>query len=323
MRFFSLLMLSSVMLVGSCAPSSSLAPVHSYGGGSGGGSLGLHTVSKGETVWLISQKYRVELRDVLEANHLFAPYRLTKGMRIGIPAPRTYQIRSGDTLYKVSRLFETSTTELVQLNRFKSPYVFRVGQVIRIPMKKKPSETKKEIPLSRTAAKIALPDVRKNNGITREVLPPLAGMAPQTEQREKKEEPVPIQATPSRSGGFIKPVNGRIISRFGPKADGLHNDGINIQARKGDPVRAAENGVVVYANKQIEGYGNLVLIRHAEQYVSAYAHLDRILVRKGEGVKRGQTIGTVGTSGRVEKPQLHFEIRKGTEALDPQTHIGL
>ncbi len=323
MRFLSLLMLSSVMLVGSCAPSSSLAPVHSYGGGNGGGSLGLHTVSKGETVWLISQKYRVELRDVLEANHLFAPYHLSKGMRVSIPAPRTYKIRSGDTLYKVSRLFETSTTELVQMNRLKSPYVFRVGQVIQIPMKKKLAETKKETPLSKVRKTTVLSEVRKNNEITREVLPPLAGTPPQTEQREKKEEPVSIQATPSRSGGFIKPVSGRIISRFGPKADGLHNDGINIEARKGDPVRAAENGVVVYANNQIEGYGNLVLIRHADQYVSAYAHLDKILVRKGAGVKRGQTIGTVGTSGRVEKPQLHFEIRKGTEVLDPQTHIGI
>lgn len=328
MRFLSLFMLSSVMLVGGCAPSNSLAPVHSYGGGNGGGSLGLHTVSTGETVWLISQKYRVELRDVLEANHLFAPYHLTKGMRIGIPAPRTYQIRAGDTLYKVSRLFETSTTELARLNRLKSPYVFRVGQAIRIPMKK-PTETKKEIPLSKVTAKTVLPDVKKNgtekkyNGITREVLPPLAGTSRQAEQREKKEEAIPVLATPSRSGGFIKPVSGKIISRFGPKADGLHNDGINIQARKGDPVRASENGVIVYANKQIEGYGNLVLIRHADQYVSAYAHLDKILVRKGEGVKKGQTIGTVGTSGRVEKPQLHFEIRKGTEALDPQTHIGL
>ncbi len=323
MRFLSLLMLSSVMLVGSCAPSSSLAPVHSYGGGNGGGSLGLHTVSKGETVWLISQKYRVELRDVLEANHLFAPYHLSKGMRISIPAPRTYKIRSGDTLYKVSRLFETSTTELVQMNRLKRPYAFRVGQVIQIPMKKKPTETKEDSPLSKVRAKTARTDVRKNNEVIREVLPPLAGKPHQAEQREKKEEPVPLPATPSRSGSFIKPVSGRIISHFGPKADGLHNDGINIEARKGDPVRATENGVVVYANKQIEGYGKLILVRHADQYVSAYAHLDNMLVRKGDGVKKGQVIGTVGTSGRVEKPQLHFEIRKGVEALNPQIYIGI
>lgn len=327
MRFLSLLMVFFIMGMGGCAPSSSLAPVHRYGGGNGGGSLGLHTVAKGETVWIISQQYHVELRDLLDANHLSAPYRLEKGMRIGIPAPRTYQIRSGDTLYKVSRLFETSTTELARLNTLKKPYTFREGQIIRIPMRQ--AEKKKHLPLSRLLAKTVLPDVKKgkpehHDGITREVLPPLAGITPAPKQTKVETEPVPIVlATPSRSGGFIKPVSGKIISRFGPKADGLHNDGINIQAPKGDPVRASENGVVVYANKQIEGYGNLILIRHADQYVSAYAHLDKILVRKGEGVKRGQTIGTVGSSGRVEKPQLHFELRKGTEALDPQTRIGL
>lgn len=318
---------SALLLVGGCLPSSTLAPVHSYGGGSGGGSLGLHTVTKGETVWLISEKYHLELRDMLDANHLSAPYRLKTGMRIALPAPRTYQVRQGDTLYSLSRIFETSTTELARLNNLKKPYAFQEGQVIRIPVKRE--ERKLNIPLSMPVAGVHLPDVRKaksqqgGDDITREVLPPVAMIPPSQREGTRKTESVRLLETPSRAGLFIKPVSGKVISPFGPKADGLHNDGVNIQARKGDPVRAAEHGVVVYADKQIEGYGNLILIRHADQYVSAYAHLDKILVRKGEKVERGQTIGTVGSSGRVEKPQLHFEIRKGVEALNPQTLVRL
>lgn len=131
----------------------------------------------------------------------------------------------------------------------------------------------------------------------------------------------PIVEPPARTGRFLRPVGGKIVSSFGPKQDGLHNDGINIRAAKGDGVRAAEHGVVVYADDQMEGYGNLILLRHADGYVTAYAHLDKTLVKKGEKVGRGQMIGTVGTSGRVASPQLHFEIRKGTKALDPQLMI--
>lgn len=116
---------------------------------------------------------------------------------------------------------------------------------------------------------------------------------------------------------FSWPVRGRILSTFGPKPDGLHNDGINIAARAGSPVIAAENGVIVYSGSELRGFGNLVLVRHADGWITAYAHLDRVLVRKGQQVKRGQAIATVGSSGGVDQPQLHFEIRRGTQAVDP------
>lgn len=118
------------------------------------------------------------------------------------------------------------------------------------------------------------------------------------------------------------PVNGKIISNFGPTANGLHNDGINIAAPRGTPVHAAENGVVVYAGNQLRGFGNLLLIRHADGWVTAYAHNDTLLVKKGEQVKRGQVIARVGSTGNVSSPQLHFELRKGTEAVDPKIMLG-
>ena len=129
---------------------------------------------------------------------------------------------------------------------------------------------------------------------------------------------------PPRSGRtFSWPVRGRVLSTFGPKADGLHNDGINIAARAGAPVVAAENGVVVYAGNELKGFGNLLLVRHADGWMTAYAHLDKALVKKGQKVTRGQAIGTVGSTGGVSQPQLHFEIRKGTQAVDPAKFLSV
>jgi murein DD-endopeptidase MepM/ murein hydrolase activator NlpD len=127
----------------------------------------------------------------------------------------------------------------------------------------------------------------------------------------------------SRAGGLFQwPVNGKVISSFGATSGGLHNDGINIAAPRGTPVHAAENGVVVYAGNQLRGFGNLVLIRHADGWVTAYAHNDTLLVKKGQQVKRGDVIARVGSTGNVSQPQLHFEVRKGTEAVDPKTMLG-
>lgn len=122
---------------------------------------------------------------------------------------------------------------------------------------------------------------------------------------------------PAATGRFAWPLSGPIVSGYGPKPDGLHNDGINIAAPAGTPVRAADGGVVAYAGDELRGFGNLVLIRHADGWMTAYAHLDRMTVERGRRVARGQEIGTVGQTGGVPSPQLHFEIRQGSRALDP------
>ncbi len=113
------------------------------------------------------------------------------------------------------------------------------------------------------------------------------------------------------------PVQGPILSGFGPKGQGLSNDGVNIGAPKGSPVVAAANGVVVYAGNEMKGFGNLVLIRHEGGWVTAYAHLDRMLVTKDSIVAQGDEIGTVGKTGNVGSPQLHFETRFGGKPVDP------
>jgi murein DD-endopeptidase MepM/ murein hydrolase activator NlpD len=133
----------------------------------------------------------------------------------------------------------------------------------------------------------------------------------------------PIAPPPPRTGRlFSWPVSGKVIAGYGPGANGLHNDGINIAAVPGAPVGAAEDGVVAYAGNELRGFGNLLLIRHEGGWMTAYAHNSELLVRRGQRVKRGQTIAKVGRTGNVSSPQLHFEIRKGTDAVDPMKFLG-
>ena len=120
---------------------------------------------------------------------------------------------------------------------------------------------------------------------------------------------------------FVWPVNGRVVSGYGDKAGGLHNDGVNIQAPRGTPIRAAADGVVVYAGSDLKGFGNMLLIRHGGNWLTAYAHAQAVLVDRGQRVKQGEVIARVGSSGNVDQPQLHFELRRGREAVDPERYL--
>jgi murein DD-endopeptidase MepM/ murein hydrolase activator NlpD len=142
---------------------------------------------------------------------------------------------------------------------------------------------------------------------TAQVNPPPAAKAPEGE---------PLPALKSNST-FKWPVDGRVIARFGQGKDNQRNDGINIAAPVGAPVLAAADGVVAYAGNELRGFGNMVLLRHADGWVTAYAHNSSLLVQKGAKVRQGQTIARVGSSGNVDTPQLHFELRQGTKAVDP------
>ena len=116
---------------------------------------------------------------------------------------------------------------------------------------------------------------------------------------------------------FVWPVSGPVIADFGKSTNGERNDGINISTPMDTPIHAAAGGTVTYSGNELKDYGNLVLIRHADGYVTAYAHADRVLVNRGDTVSRGQVIGYSGASGDVRTPQLHFEIRHGTKPVNP------
>ena len=136
--------------------------------------------------------------------------------------------------------------------------------------------------------------------------------------------PVTSQALAPVSGNapaFIWPVSGRVLSDFGATATGGRNDGINIAAAEGTPIHAAASGTVTYAGDELKNYGNLVLIKHAGGFTTAYAHADRLVVSRGDFVAKGQVIGYAGQTGDVSQPQLHFEIRSGTAPVNPRSYL--
>lgn len=329
------------------------APVIQYGAGAGAKSTGMHIVSSHETIWDIAQRYRLSVADIVHINRLHPPFLLTEGQNIKLPSPRTYTARSGDTLYSVSRLYDVATTELVRLNTLRAPYIIVPGQVLRLPPPPEPRPGP-ALPKAQTVFSIATannpteapappglkPPVRYAQSHTIGVhfqalqkgAPAVSAAPPGAIEKEPLPYPsgmsasVPVYQgrniisadTPQRSGSlFAWPLKGKILSAYGTKANGQHNDGINIAAPRGAAVKAAENGVVVYAGNQLKGFGNLVLVRHADKWMTAYAHMDSLSVAKGQAVKKGERLGAAGSTGGVSGPQLHFEVRRGTEALNP------
>ena len=129
--------------------------------------------------------------------------------------------------------------------------------------------------------------------------------------------PLRVTATAGALPTFRWPVRGKVITSYGAKTNGMANEGINLSVPEGTPVRAAEDGVVGYSGNDVKSYGNLVLVRHSNGYVTAYAHASEVLVKRGDAIKRGQIIAKSGQSGEVGSPQLHFEIRKGSSPVDP------
>jgi murein DD-endopeptidase MepM/ murein hydrolase activator NlpD len=141
---------------------------------------------------------------------------------------------------------------------------------------------------------------------------------------EARAEAAASAAPPQNHGGghFPWPMRGRVLASYGVAADGTHNDGINIAAPRGTSIEAVEAGIVAYAGNELRGYGNLVLVKHGNGWISAYAHCDELLVKKGDPVYRGKVIAKVGATGGVSEPQLHFELRQGKRPVDPRGYLG-
>lgn len=308
--------LISVLFLGGCF-GVNRAPVSVHGATPGAGSSGSHVVMPEDTLWSISKRYKIAMPDIVYANQLSAPFLLEVGQRLRLPPPPEYRVRQGDTLFEIARLFNTNQSQIARLNNMHAPYMLRVGQVLRLPSNRPAPERRfakaEPSPQRETVAKPAQKPVSQPQALSK---------AEERKVAKAKEKFRVTKAPPKRSSSkFMYPVEGRKISGFGPKGNGLHNDGINIAAPRGAPVRAAENGVVVYAGNELKGSGNLILVRHEGRYMTAYAHMDRMMIKRGDIVKRGQTIGTVGSTGSVSSPQLHFEVRKGTRAMDPKKYL--
>jgi murein DD-endopeptidase MepM/ murein hydrolase activator NlpD len=218
-----------------------------------------------------------------------------------------HRAKSGETAYSVARRYGVDAYTLITANNLVPPFELYEGQRVVIP---------RTAPATSAASADASPPEQSTRRPTPSVLPP-ANPAGQTAALPR---PAPSQP-PESAGGFDWPVEGSVISEFGPKGGGRYNDGINIAAPEGTPVRASESGVVAYAGNEVRGFGNMLLLKHAEGWVTAYAHNRELLVKRGERVRRGQVIARVGSSGSVDRPQLHFELRKGKQAVDPMREL--
>lgn len=242
-------------------------------------------VREGDTLYSIAKRYQIGLHDLIRSNHLKPPYILATGTKLRIPAPSYYKVQEGDTLYAISRKHHMKINDLIALNDLEAPYRVSSGQRIKI---------------SKTS-------IRSGSRIN-------------TANKSQKTRAV-LSKNLGKSNRFSWPVRGKVISRFGPKSGGLYNDGINIKAASGDVVSAAEDGVVAYVGNELKGYGNLVIIKHSGGWITAYAHLKKSIVTRGAKVTRGQKIGFVGSSGNVTSSQLYFGLRKGRDAVNPQSHL--
>ena len=313
-------------------------------------------VAPGETLETISRRHNVPVSAIMQANNIANPTAVHPGQHLVIPrqktgiayaqppraatpaavmppvgpvgAPKTalaptsgvHVVAPGETLHSIARLYGKPVMVLAKANNIPPDTMVRVGERIVIP---DVQQNQANLAPPRTQAPAAIPasPVRGPDLASAES-PHSARVAvpepaPATDQTNAVKTAEPAGALPS----FRWPARGRVIAGFGPSPNGLQNDGINVAVPEGTPIKAAEDGVVAYAGSELKGYGNLVLVRHSNGFVTAYAHASEILVKRGEAVKRGQVIAKSGQTGSVTSPQLHFEIRKGATPVDPSQYL--
>jgi murein DD-endopeptidase MepM/ murein hydrolase activator NlpD len=230
-------------------------------------------------------------------------------------AATVHVVNKGDTLHSIARRYHVSVAELTRSNKLDAGAKLKLGMRLNVPAK------------VAAAAPVALVAAPQPVAAPPAAAPKLASAAPPQSARLAQASPAaeddapPAATKASETTGalptFRWPVRGKVIAGYGAKTNGKANDGINLAVPEGTPVKAAEDGVVAYAGNELKGYGNLVLVRHANGYVTAYAHASELLVKRGDPIKRGQVIAKSGQSGEVASPQLHFEIRKGSNPVDP------
>jgi murein DD-endopeptidase MepM/ murein hydrolase activator NlpD len=270
----------------------------------------------------------------------------------------SYTVKPGESLYGIARANRVPFAQLQQVNGIADATKVKPGTVLKMPGTSTTAALGAE-PAVAPIVPVAAPPASKVAGAaattetprviqsaTKPVIinqaQPAAAAPQQVAAIDPSEaspaEEVPAAAEPkavskkgtetaaagtSALGGqkFRWPVKGRVIANYGPRTDSTHNDGINIAVPMGTEVLAAEQGVVAYAGSELKGYGNLILLRHDNGWVTAYAHNEEILVKRGDKVKRGQSIAKAGKTGTVDQPQVHFEIRQGQKPVDPMPHM--
>ncbi|HUK10252.1 MAG TPA: peptidoglycan DD-metalloendopeptidase family protein [Stellaceae bacterium] len=292
------------------------------------------TVARGDTLYAVARRYQLSTRAIIDANHLEPPYRLVAGRKLILPQTQT---AASTSQWPIVTWAPPSAVAPAPPSAVATAPPSAVAPAPPVEPPRAPPEPK---PAPKPAPEAAAPAASAPSPSTPVPAAPAAptpapsasAPAPTTPAAPAPEatpstppqgsETAALPPPPPRAGrSFLWPVHGRIIGRFGPGQNGGENDGIDIAAPEGTPVVAAESGIVAYAGNELRGYGNLVLLKHADGWMTAYGHNSKILVKRGDRVLRGQTIAHVGATGAVSEPQLHFELRKGTRALDPLNYL--
>jgi len=266
-------------------------------GGWGSGNI---SVAKGDTLYSISRRYNVPIKDLITANRLKAPYTLYVGQKLRLPLKQYHIVKRGESLYTISRMYNVDITTLSKVNNLQTPYSLSVGQKLLLPASVSSQATGSKVATAQIATTQSSSSAPATKSVTKETYTPPAG---------------------NRKTKFMWPVRGTVISGYGNLGKGRKNDGINIKASLGTAVQAADSGTVAYSGNELKGFGNLILIKHTDGWITAYAHNDKLLVKKGQKVTRGEKIATVGSTGSVTIPQLHFEVRAGKKAVNPRSYL--
>jgi murein DD-endopeptidase MepM/ murein hydrolase activator NlpD len=285
-----------------------------------------HLVRKGDTLYAVSRMYQVDMAELARANRLQSPYNIRIGESLRLPATGGGPA-SGTAVAQATATPAVPAAPVVTA-RAPEPASAPTAPIAMVQPSPAAAPAGGQPPerAPRPGAKPSSgPPPAQPGAIASAQQPPAPAPAPAptpvVQPVPTPSPPAAEEAPPRSSGRFAWPAQGKILSEFGPKSGGLHNDGINIAAPQGTPVFSAENGVVAYAGNELRGFGNLLLIRHANGWMTAYAHLGGMQVARGDKVTRGQKIGTVGSTGSVGEPQLHFEVRKGSRAVDPREFL--
>jgi len=304
-------------------------------------------VGTSDTLDGLSHRYGVTSAEILKANGYKGPRALQPGQQLIIPPravaavpavaapkaapaavpvitpPSVHVVNRGDTLMSIAHRNHVPVGELAKANGIDANSKLKLGQKITVPGAKSAAATApaaaqpavaagQPAPVAAPATKLATatPEPQQKARLAQATATPEAAAA-------ATETPVKTAEATGALPTFRWPVRGRVVTGYGAKTNGKSNDGINVAVPEGTPVKAAEDGVVAYSGNELKGYGNLILVRHSNGYVTAYAHASELLVKRGETIKRGQIIAKSGQSGEVGSPQLHFEIRKGSSPVDP------
>lgn len=288
--------------------------------------LKVHVVQRGESLNQIAQRYAIDPRSLRVFNQLPRDPVLQPGQRIILPAGVNDRLTGLEPQDLVDLLAAERAAGRPVSGRSRAPAATRTAAT-RPPAALPPAAMPPATVPPATAPPATLPPAVGPGSPPATVTPPsrpattaaAPGAPPPGAGR-----PLPprVETPPPGEGGrFSWPLLGRVVETFGPKPGFRQIDGIEIEAAEGTPFGAAAAGTVVYVGDELPGYGWLVLVDHGGDWLTAYAYASRIVVREGQRVTRGQTLGTVGTGGRARSPRLHFQVRRGTEPVDPARQL--